>query len=107
MSPLGCFCAAFYQSNTRDSRRQILSLQGEKGSLLIDRHAIGPVVSYLTVYVAVHRVAKVHSSERILVHRAAAGVGSALLKPGKLAGLWPGVLVITVIPSMIGPEIAV
>jgi NADPH:quinone reductase-like Zn-dependent oxidoreductase len=64
-------------------------------------------VSYLTVYVAMHRVAKGHSSERILVHRAAAGVGSALLKLGRLAGLWPGALVVTVISSMIGPEIAI
>jgi len=45
------------------------------------------VVNYLTAYSALHRMANVRSGERILVHGAAGGVGTALLQLGKLAGL--------------------
>ncbi|MCJ7754867.1 MAG: medium chain dehydrogenase/reductase family protein [Thermoanaerobaculales bacterium] len=45
------------------------------------------VVNYLTAYMAMHRTAAVQGGERILVHGAAGGVGSALLQLGKLAGL--------------------
>ena len=45
------------------------------------------VVNYLTAYMALHRVARVSSGERVLVHGAAGGVGTALLQLGKLAGL--------------------
>jgi NADPH:quinone reductase-like Zn-dependent oxidoreductase len=45
------------------------------------------VVNYLTVYLAMHQTANVQSGERILVHGAAGGVGTALLHLGKLAGL--------------------
>jgi NADPH:quinone reductase-like Zn-dependent oxidoreductase len=44
-------------------------------------------VNYLTAYMAMHRTANVQSGERILVHGAAGGTGSALLELGKLAGL--------------------
>jgi NADPH2:quinone reductase len=45
------------------------------------------VINYVTAYTAMHRTARVKSGERILVHGAAGGVGSALLELGKLAGL--------------------
>jgi NADPH:quinone reductase-like Zn-dependent oxidoreductase len=49
--------------------------------------AVCLVVNYLTAQNVMHRVAKVRSGERILVHGAAGGVGTALLQLGKLAGL--------------------
>jgi NADPH:quinone reductase-like Zn-dependent oxidoreductase len=49
--------------------------------------AVCVVVNYLTAYMAMHGSAKVRSGERILVHGAAGGVGTALLELGKLAGL--------------------
>jgi len=49
--------------------------------------AVCLVVNYLTAYMVMHRVANVHSGERILVHGAAGGVGSALLELGRLARL--------------------
>jgi NADPH2:quinone reductase len=49
--------------------------------------AICVVANYLTAHMALHRVANVQSGERILIHGAAGGVGTALLQLGKLAGL--------------------
>jgi NADPH:quinone reductase-like Zn-dependent oxidoreductase len=49
--------------------------------------AVAVVVNYLTAHRALHETARVHSGERILVHGAAGGVGTALLQLGKLAGL--------------------
>ena len=49
--------------------------------------AVCVVVNYLTAHMALHRTANVQSGERILVHAAAGGVGSALLELGKLSGL--------------------
>ena len=49
--------------------------------------AVCVVVNYLTAHMAMHRTAGVDSGERILVHGAAGGVGTALLELGKLAGL--------------------
>jgi NADPH2:quinone reductase len=49
--------------------------------------AVCVVVNYLTAHMAMHRTASAHSGERILVHGAAGGVGTALLELGKLAGL--------------------
>lgn len=49
--------------------------------------AVCLVVNYLTAHAALHRTAKVQKGERILVHGAAGGVGTALLQLGKLAGL--------------------
>jgi len=49
--------------------------------------AVCLVANYLTAHMALHRIAKVRSGERILVHGAAGGVGTALLQLGKLAGL--------------------
>jgi NADPH2:quinone reductase len=49
--------------------------------------AVCLVVNYLTAHMAMHTSAKVRSGERILVHGAAGGTGSALLQLGKLAEL--------------------
>jgi NADPH2:quinone reductase len=49
--------------------------------------AVCLVVNYLTAHLAMHRTAGVQHGERVLVHGAAGGVGSALLHLGKLAGL--------------------
>ena len=49
--------------------------------------AVTVVVNYLTAHLALHKTASVQSGERILVHGAAGGVGTALLELGRLAGL--------------------
>jgi NADPH:quinone reductase-like Zn-dependent oxidoreductase len=49
--------------------------------------AVCVVVNYLTAHMAMHRSANIRSGERILVHGAAGGVGTALLELGKLAEL--------------------
>ena len=49
--------------------------------------AVCLVVNYLTAHQHLHQIAGVRSGERILVHGAAGGVGTALLQLGKLAGL--------------------
>jgi NADPH:quinone reductase-like Zn-dependent oxidoreductase len=49
--------------------------------------AVCVVANYLTAQTMLHRAAKVHGGERILVHGAAGGVGTALLELGGLAGL--------------------
>jgi NADPH:quinone reductase-like Zn-dependent oxidoreductase len=49
--------------------------------------AVCLVANYITANVVMHRIAGVRNGERILVHGAAGGVGTALLELGKLAGL--------------------
>jgi NADPH2:quinone reductase len=49
--------------------------------------AICLIANYLTAHMALHRVANVQSGQRVLIHGAAGGVGTALLQLGKLAGL--------------------
>ena len=49
--------------------------------------AVCVVVNYLTAHMAMHRTANIRSGERILIHGAAGGVGTALLELGQLAGL--------------------
>jgi NADPH:quinone reductase-like Zn-dependent oxidoreductase len=49
--------------------------------------AVALVVNYLTAHVALYQTARVQKGERILVHGAAGGVGSALVRLGQLAGL--------------------
>ncbi len=49
--------------------------------------AVCVVANYLTAHMAMHTTAGVKSGERILVHGAAGGVGTALLELGRLAGL--------------------
>ena len=45
------------------------------------------VLNYLTAYQMMHRMARLTAGERILIHGAGGGVGTALLELGKLAGL--------------------
>ncbi len=49
--------------------------------------AVSLVLNYVTAYQMLHRSAKVHAGQRVLVHGAAGGVGSALLQLGHLARL--------------------
>jgi NADPH:quinone reductase-like Zn-dependent oxidoreductase len=49
--------------------------------------AVCGVANYLTAHTMMHRVAAVEEGERILVHGAAGGVGTALLELGRMAGL--------------------
>jgi NADPH2:quinone reductase len=45
------------------------------------------ILNYVTAYQMLHRSAKVRSGQRVLIHGAAGGVGSALLQLGRLAHL--------------------
>ncbi len=45
------------------------------------------VMNYVTAYQMLHRAVHVKPGERILIHSAAGGVGTALLQLGKLSGL--------------------
>jgi NADPH:quinone reductase-like Zn-dependent oxidoreductase len=49
--------------------------------------AVCVVVNYLTAHMVLHGTTKARSGERVLVHGAAGGTGSALLELGRLAGL--------------------
>jgi NADPH2:quinone reductase len=49
--------------------------------------AVSLVLNYITAYQMLHRSAKVTSGQRVLIHGAAGGVGTALLQLGRLAGL--------------------
>src|SRR5207244_8646181 len=49
--------------------------------------AVSLVLNYITAYQMLHRSAKVRSGQRVLIHGASGGVGSALLQLGQLAGL--------------------
>ena len=49
--------------------------------------AVSLVLNYITAYQMMHRSAKVTGGQRVLIHGAAGGVGSALLQLGRLAGL--------------------
>jgi NADPH2:quinone reductase len=49
--------------------------------------AVSLVLNYVTAYQMLHRSAKGSRGQRVLIHGAAGGVGSALLQLGRLAGL--------------------
>lgn len=49
--------------------------------------AVSLVLNYVTAYQMLYRSAKVKPGQRVLIHGAAGGVGSALLQLGRLAGL--------------------
>jgi len=49
--------------------------------------AVSLVLNYITSYQMLHRSAKVRPGQRVLIHGAAGGVGTALLQLGRLAGL--------------------
>jgi len=45
------------------------------------------ILNYVTAYQMLHRIARVGKGQRVLIHGAAGGVGTALLQLGALAGL--------------------
>ena len=49
--------------------------------------AVSLVLNYITAYQMLHRSAQVRPGQRVLIHGAAGGVGTALLQLGRLAGL--------------------
>src|SRR5512134_1485238 len=49
--------------------------------------AVSLVLNYVTAYQMLHRSAHVKPGQRVLIHAAAGGVGSALLQLGRLAGV--------------------
>jgi NADPH:quinone reductase len=49
--------------------------------------AVSLVLNYVTAYQMLHRSAQVRAGQRVLIHGAAGGVGSALVQLGRLAGL--------------------
>jgi len=49
--------------------------------------AVSLVLNYVTAYQMLHRAARVRPGQRVLIHAAAGGVGSALLQLGRLAGV--------------------
>ena len=49
--------------------------------------AVSLILNYITAYQMLHRSAKVRSGQRVLIHGAAGGVGTALLQLGRLAEL--------------------
>jgi NADPH:quinone reductase-like Zn-dependent oxidoreductase len=49
--------------------------------------AVSLVLNYITAYQMLHRSAHVKRGQRVLIHGAAGGVGTALLQLGRLAGL--------------------
>jgi NADPH2:quinone reductase len=49
--------------------------------------AVSLVLNYITAFQMLHRSARVTAGQRVLIHGAAGGVGTALLQLGRLAGL--------------------
>src|SRR5262245_29162937 len=49
--------------------------------------AVSLVLNYITAYQMIHRVAHARPGQRVLIHGAAGGLGTALLQLGRLAGL--------------------
>ena len=49
--------------------------------------AVSLVLNYITAYQMLHRAAKVNPGQRVLIHGASGGVGTALLQLGRLAEL--------------------
>jgi NADPH2:quinone reductase len=49
--------------------------------------AVSLVLNYITAYQMMHHSAKVKSGQRVLIHGASGGVGTALLQLGRVAGL--------------------
>lgn len=49
--------------------------------------AVSLVLNYITAYQMIHRVAHALPGQRVLIHGAAGGLGTALLQLGRLAGL--------------------
>jgi NADPH2:quinone reductase len=49
--------------------------------------AVALILNYVTAYQMMHRTARVKKGERVLIHGAAGGVGTALLQLGRIAGV--------------------
>ena len=49
--------------------------------------AVAVVLNYITAYQMRHRLAKARRGQRMLIHGASGGVGSAMLQLAKLAGV--------------------
>src|SRR5262245_15195201 len=49
--------------------------------------AVSLILNYVTAYQMMHRSAHLRAGQRVLVHGAAGGVGTALLQLGRIAGL--------------------
>jgi NADPH2:quinone reductase len=49
--------------------------------------AVSLILNYITAYQMMHRSAKVKQGQRVLIHGASGGVGTALLQLGKISGL--------------------
>ena len=49
--------------------------------------AVSLVLNYITAYQMMHRFAKVKPGQRVLIHGASGGVGTALMQLGRIAGL--------------------
>lgn len=49
--------------------------------------AVSLILNYITAYQMLHRSARVRAGQRVLIHGASGGVGTALLQLGRLAGL--------------------
>ena len=56
-------------------------------SRLDPAEAVSLILNYVTAYQMLHRSAEARPGQRVLIHGAAGGVGSALLQLGRLAGL--------------------
>ena len=54
---------------------------------LDNTEAVSLILNYVTAYQMLHRSAKVTPGQRVLIHGATGGVGSALLQLGRLVGL--------------------
>ncbi|RUT35492.1 alcohol dehydrogenase [Paenibacillus zeisoli] len=52
-----------------------------------DAEAVTIILNYVTAYQMLHRIAKVQEGDRILIHGASGGVGTALMDLGRLAKL--------------------
>jgi len=49
--------------------------------------AVSLILTYTTAYQLIHRIAKLHQGESVLIHGAGGGVGTAMLQLGSHAGL--------------------
>jgi NADPH:quinone reductase-like Zn-dependent oxidoreductase len=49
--------------------------------------AVSLILNYITAYQMLHRSAKIRSGQRVLIHGASGGVGSALMQLGHLTGI--------------------
>lgn len=76
------FYGSYSQFITLDARNLVSVPDG-----LDPAEAVTLVFSYVAAYQMLHRVAHVVAGERVLVHGAAGGVGTAFLELGRLAGL--------------------